>query len=439
MGWHSGYEWRPYVSVAERRREAAKTIDKMKKAGRTVTPVEIAGRKITTTFWGDAWCQNLEAYSDFANRLPRGRTYVRNGSVIDLRIEAGQVHALVSGSNLYQVDLQIKPLAQAPWAQLKGRCAHQIDSLIGLLRGSLPKSVMEIVTRKGEGLFPAPDELSLRCSCPDWASVCKHVAATLYGVGARLDHQPELLFTLRGVDPAELVEAAIEQPTAMATARRGRTLAIDDLSSVFGIDIDLGASSSTQGPAPAKRGRTAKQATPEQVAGGQPATKIVAVKVTPAQRPAEKKATTKTAQISPPTKLDEKPATKATSVKKLATKTPLAKKPATKVASVKKPATKVASVKKPATKVASVKTAATKVASAKNPATKVASLKKPTEKPALEKLTVAKKANTLKPAKSATGEASTTKKATGKRAKAAAQVSPKETKPAAKKATKVKE
>jgi len=257
MSWYSYDEWRPYVSVAERRRKAAKKIAKMKKAGRKISPVEIAGRNITATFWGDAWCRNLEAYSDYANRLPRGRTYVRNGSVIDLQIEAGRVRALVSGSDIYEVDIKIKPLAKPRWTDIKRRCAGQIDSLVELLKGSISKGVMEIVTRKGEGLFPAPKEISLSCSCPDWATMCKHVAATLYGVGARLDHAPEMLFTLRGVDPTEMVEAAVEQPSRTYKPRKVRTLVSEDLSSVFGVDIDMDGVSEGDVAPPAKRGQRA--------------------------------------------------------------------------------------------------------------------------------------------------------------------------------------
>jgi len=256
MGRYSYYEWRPYVSVAERRRRAAKKLAKMKKSGRKVSPVEISGRKIAITFWGDAWSKNLEAYSDYANRLPRGRTYVRNGSVIDLRIEAGRVRSLVSGTNIYEVDIMIKPLAKARWTDIKGQCAGQIGSLVELLRGSISKGVMEIVTRKGKGLFPSPKEISLSCSCPDWATMCKHVAATLYGVGARLDHEPETLFTLRCVDPAEMVVAALEQPPAVGKSRRrGRILAPDELSSVFGVEIDMAGTPEENVARSVKRGR----------------------------------------------------------------------------------------------------------------------------------------------------------------------------------------
>ncbi len=239
MGRYYDSDWPSYVPVAERRRRAAKKIASMKKTGREVAPVEVSGRKIATTFWGEAWCKNLEAYSDYANRLPRGRTYVRNGSVLDLQIAAGHVRALVSGTELYTVDIGIKALARKRWTEIRGRCAGRIDSLVELLRGSISRSVMEIVTRKGEGLFPSPREITLDCSCPDWAAMCKHVAATLYGVGARLDHEPGLLFTLRGVDPAELVEAAVDQPAANGRVRKGRVLQTGALSSVFGVDIDM--------------------------------------------------------------------------------------------------------------------------------------------------------------------------------------------------------
>ena len=267
MGWYSddGWDddWRPYVSVAERRRKARKRLAKMKKAGRRVSPVEIAGRKIALTFWGDAWCKNLESYSDYANRLPRGRTYVRNGSVIDLNIEAGRARALVSGTDIYEVDIEIEPLAERRWTGIKGQCAGQIDSLVELLQGSISAGVMQIVTRKGAGLFPSPREILLSCSCPDWAILCKHVAATLYGVGARLDHEPKMLFTLRGVDPAEMVEAAFDRPPSGGKSRSSRMLPSDTLSSVFGVDIDMGGVAHDDLTPPAKKtrrvGRTRKK------------------------------------------------------------------------------------------------------------------------------------------------------------------------------------
>ena len=260
MSWYDR-GWRPYVSVAKQRRQAAREVANLKKAVREVAPIHIAGRKIATTFWGAAWCTNLESYSDYSNRLPRGRTYVRNGSVIDLQIEAGRVSALVSGSYIYEVEIEIAALPAASWIEIKARCAGQIGSLVELLRGSLSHAVMEIVTRKGGGLFPSPHEIALSCSCPDWATMCKHVAAALYGVGARLDHAPELLFTLRGVDPVEMIEAAVDQPLPSGTWSTARVLASDELSSVFGIDIDFSGASDANVVPTARRRKTANKKT----------------------------------------------------------------------------------------------------------------------------------------------------------------------------------
>ncbi|MBN1850576.1 MAG: hypothetical protein JW932_18550 [Deltaproteobacteria bacterium] len=239
MGWYFRNSWQPHVSAATRRLQAAQTLAAMKKSGRDIAPITITGRRIVSTFWGDAWCKNLEAYSDYSNRLPRGRTYVRNGSVIDLQISTNRVRALVSGSDIYEVDIQIESLTKDRWNSIKRQCAGRINSLVELLRGSISKGVMEIVTRKGEGLLPSPTEITMTCSCPDWAVMCKHVAATLYGVGARLDHKPDLLFILRGVDPTEMVESAIDQQTMTGKTSKVRLLDSDELSSVFGIDIEM--------------------------------------------------------------------------------------------------------------------------------------------------------------------------------------------------------
>lgn len=236
MSW---WGYRPYVPVAQRRAAAMRKMEKLAKKGQKISPVQIAGRIIASTFWGKAWCDNLESYSDFRNRVPRGRTYVRNGSVVDLRINPGEVLSYVSGSNLYSVKIKIKPLMAATWKALKTKCGQQIGSLVELLQGRLSKSVMEIVTARDNGLFPAPREIEMTCSCPDWADMCKHVAATLYGVGSRLDHQPELLFVLRQVDHMELIAQA-GSSVAKPTASKKKTIAAGDLADVFGIELDTG-------------------------------------------------------------------------------------------------------------------------------------------------------------------------------------------------------
>lgn len=231
------FPFRPYVSVAQRRAKAQKKLQAMSKKGYAASPVVIQGRKIATTFWGQAWCDNLEAYSDFANRLPRGRTYARNGSVIDLQIAAGQVKAMVSGSELYNVTIDFKSLAKAFWTEIKTRCAGQIGSLVDLLQGKLSPDVMSVVTCREKGLFPKPSEIGMKCTCPDWATMCKHVAAVLYGVGARLDRQPELLFKLRQVDHLELITAAGDAAVGHGSSRGKKTIAASELGDVFGIEL----------------------------------------------------------------------------------------------------------------------------------------------------------------------------------------------------------
>ena len=232
------YYWKPYVPAAERRRQAERHIAKLKKKGATAAPVVLTGRAIARTFWGKAWCDNLERYSDYSNRLPRGRSYVRNGAVIDLRIASGEVTALVSGSSIYTVRAQVEPVPKTHWNSILSDCAGAIDSLVELLQGRFAKGVMERICRQGEGLFPAPKEINFTCSCPDWATMCKHVAAVLYGVGARLDQSPELLFLLRKVDHNALIATAGRDLTLGGTGpRAGRVLEEPGLAEMFGIDM----------------------------------------------------------------------------------------------------------------------------------------------------------------------------------------------------------
>ena len=234
----SFWGFRPYVPVAARRAQAAKEIEKFKKRGRAVSPVVIEGRKIAKSFWGKAWCANLERYSDYANRLPRGRTYVSTGLLIDLQIERGKVKALVSGSEIYNVKIDITATVPERWKSICADCAGSVGSLVELLQGKLSKNVMERVCREPDGLFPAPREITMSCSCPDWAGLCKHVAATLYGVGARLDHDPDLLFTLRGVNRDDMVSAVGgDLPLTSAAVASERVLANDDVAALFGLDM----------------------------------------------------------------------------------------------------------------------------------------------------------------------------------------------------------
>lgn len=256
-GYYSYGGFAPYVSVAKRKQQAAKKIKALQKKGRAINPVQLEGRVIAKTFWGKSWCSNLEAYSDFSNRLPRGRTYLRNGSVLDLQIGKGKVTALVNGSSLYTVEIAIKPLEKNHWQSLIKECSGQIDSLVELLQGRFSKAVMGVITDRQKGLFPAPKQISMDCSCPDGAVMCKHVAATLYGVGARLDEKPELFFELRHVDHLELIAAGTTGITTSGT-QTDKVLKSEDLSQLFGIELDSGISA-----APVKKSASSSRVAPK--------------------------------------------------------------------------------------------------------------------------------------------------------------------------------
>ena len=265
-------EWRRYVPVAERRAKARREMNKLRKKGRDIQPIEIEGRAIARSFWGKRWCEHLESFSDYANRLPRGRTYVRNGSVCHLAIRTGRIDAIVSGSELYDVSIRTDKLKAAVWKSVKSRCSGQIGSMLELLQGKLSRQVMSVVTDRERGLFPKPGEIRFDCTCPDWASMCKHVASVLYGVGSRLDDRPESLFLLRGVDTEELIATEMTLPGDAGT---DDALADDALAGIFGIDLDTdGDGDAGDAPpplapkAPAKRrkqarGRTAPTPEPQ--------------------------------------------------------------------------------------------------------------------------------------------------------------------------------
>src|SRR6266853_1446438 len=268
----SYFEWPSYVPVAEKRRQAERKLAKLKKQGQSVAPVKIEGRTIAKTFWGKSWCTNLERYSDYATRIPRGRSYVRNGSVLDLQVAKGEIVAMVAGSSLYKIKITIAPVKAARWTAICRDCAGAIDSLVELLQGRMAKGIMDRVCREGDGLFPSPEEIKLSCSCPDWADMCKHVAAALYGVGARLDEKPQLLFVLRGVDENELLANA-GQDLALAKAAPGAARLLDDsdVAALFGLEMAEPAQSDVPALTASKPPRQPKTGTAVTMAAGKKA------------------------------------------------------------------------------------------------------------------------------------------------------------------------
>ncbi len=297
MSWHS---FRPYVSASERRAKAKKKIAAMQAKGRDIRPLgELTHRaKIATSFWGRAWCQHLEAFSDYENRLPRGRAYARNGSVCHLGIAPGRIDALVQGSELYEISIAISPLDAKKWERIQSRCQGRIASLIKLLRGEISDEIMTVVTDRDTGLFPLPKEIKMSCSCPDWAGLCKHLAAVLYGVGARLDTEPALLFTLRQVDHQALITTAAADTLTTGGSRRKR-LDAGTVSAIFGEDFEEEPSTPAPATPPRKETRLPTPR-PARISSPPKAAKAPTPKVPPPAKKSPRRAT--------PRKTPKKPA-----------------------------------------------------------------------------------------------------------------------------------
>jgi uncharacterized Zn finger protein len=292
MSYYYGYP--PYVPVAKKIAQAKKFL--AKKLGAKARPIVIEGKQIASTFWGKAWCENLEKYCDDENRLPRGRAYVKNGSVGHLEIEVGVVRAYVAGSQSqpYSIEIKIAPLTAEAWKKIKQKCAGEIASAIELLQGKLSKNVLTIITHKDEGLFPKSSEIKFECSCPDWAEMCKHIAAALYGVGALLDQSPELLFKLRGVDHLELIGGAVNIATGAGGATDATTIDEGNIAEIFGVEI------ASAEAAPVASVKTAtkippKKSAPKKSAAAKPAPKKAkkkpAKKIAIKKKPVKKKKT----------------------------------------------------------------------------------------------------------------------------------------------------
>lgn len=242
MGYWGYYP--PYITVAKKKAKAAKKLKQLKKKNPDIKPILLEGSRIAKTWWGKSWNLNLERYADYSNRIGRGRSYVRHGAVLDLQINSGKVESLVQGtrSKPYSVIIKIKAVNKNIWKHIKAACEGKLDSLQELLAGKFPKALGEIFTIQGKGLFPSPKEIEFSCSCPDWAYMCKHVAATLYGIGTRLDEEPGLFFKLRKVKMKDLVTQAVEDKTRKllkkAKKKTARVIAESDLEDIFGIEIE---------------------------------------------------------------------------------------------------------------------------------------------------------------------------------------------------------
>jgi uncharacterized Zn finger protein len=230
--------WYEYEDGRDRRAALNEALQRRRESGEAFEPLQAprGSAKLVRSFWGQAWCRHLESYQDYESRLPRGRSYLRQGNVYNLAIEPGSVTAQVAGSSLYDVEVTILTMAEPEWNDLQAACAGQVGSLLDLLAGKLGDGVLRVVTDPDRGLFPTPRQIRFSCNCPDWANVCKHVAAVLYGVAVKFDSDPALFFRLRGVDPMEIISAGAQ--TALGGAPSGGLELEDaDLSALFGIDL----------------------------------------------------------------------------------------------------------------------------------------------------------------------------------------------------------
>ncbi len=228
-------------SAEELRRRAQESLQNAHKKGRRYEPVEVKAARgpICVSWWGRAWCDNLEGYADYASRLERGQRYVRSGAVVDLQIRNGLVEAKVQGRRKtpYKVTVHIGRLPEEKCQYIIGRCNQKISSIEALASGEFPEELKDIFTEEG-GLFPTPREISFNCTCPDWALMCKHVAAVMYAIGVRFDENPFYFFELRGIDVDRFINVALENRLDLMLAHadcRSDRIISSDVTSLFGV------------------------------------------------------------------------------------------------------------------------------------------------------------------------------------------------------------
>ena len=229
-------------SVQELRRRAEASVSSARRKGQTMEPAipQTRSGPICQSWWGQAWCRNLEGYADYSTRLERGRRYIRSGTVLDLKIHKGRIEARVQGSRRvpYKVEIRISPLSEEKCQLILEKCGRRIRTMEDLIYGRFPEELKDLFTQQ-DGLFPRPTEISFMCSCPDWALMCKHVAAVMYGVGLRLDENPFYFFELRGIDVDRFIDVAldnkVERMLENASAVTSRIMDTGEMGDLFGI------------------------------------------------------------------------------------------------------------------------------------------------------------------------------------------------------------
>lgn len=238
--WDTGDTFSQPTAEELRRKAKASSANAAKKELKYEPILPFTRRSICTSWWGQAWCENLERYADFESRLGRGKRYVKNGTVLDLKIKKGKVEARVQGTRKtpYKVEIRISPLSEEKCGEIIDKCGRRIENMESLIRGEFPVELKDLFLAK-DGLFPSPREISFNCSCPDWALMCKHVAAVMYGIGVRLDENPFYFFELRGIDADRFINVALESKVesmlSNADKKTDRVIDDADLTELFGV------------------------------------------------------------------------------------------------------------------------------------------------------------------------------------------------------------
>ena len=235
---YSYYDY-SYTTMDDLKRLAKKSTERLTKKGLILEPVHLVGNKIAKNWWGISWIDNLEKYSDYINRLPRGKKYLKSDCILDLKIKKGRIDAIVQGSSSkpYEVCVHIKVLNKEKIEDIVQLCENRIESIENLINGKFPDTLKEVFIGKN-GLFPSPNEIEFDCSCPDYASLCKHVASVLYAIGAKFDTDPRLFFELRGIDVNQFIKKAVDNSIEKLLVEKNkseRVIAEEDMDRLFGI------------------------------------------------------------------------------------------------------------------------------------------------------------------------------------------------------------
>lgn len=218
------------MKAAELEALARQQLAALKAAGEELSPVVGTSRKLAAHFWGSAWMKHLALCESGGWSLAPGRSLLRHGCVLDLRLDQGCIRARVMEERLHEVTVNIDPLDGERLEELRAMCSGRIASLVPLLEGALDDALLATLCDPETGLLPDPGAWHMSCTCPDWSEPCPHAAAAIYAAGILIDAEPTLLFRLRQLEPRDLLRPPSEHaPEA--------EFDLDELARTFHIDL----------------------------------------------------------------------------------------------------------------------------------------------------------------------------------------------------------